>query len=65
MGFLRSEDMYLYKFVVTKDYAWRVVHDFGRIHAVHFLDMNKNDQVIKLTYTDMIKRCEETERRLT
>lgn len=64
MGILRSEDMYLYKFAVTKDNAWQVVEILGKINSSHIIDMNKKQQVYKLQYTDMIKRCEETERKL-
>ena len=64
MGLLRSEDMYLYKFVVSKDNAWQVINYLGKIQSAHFIDMNKNEQSYKLPYTDMIKRCEESERRL-
>ena len=39
--FLRSEDMHLYKLLVTKDAAYQAVRNFGKVAAVHFLDMNK------------------------
>jgi len=64
MGFIRSEDMYLYKFLLTKDAAYQAVRNFGKISAVHFLNMNKNEQTFKLPYTEMVKRCEETEKRI-
>ena len=64
MGILRSEDMYLYKFILTKDNVWEMIHTIGKIKSVHFIDMNKNESNFKLPYTDMIKRCEESERRL-
>lgn len=65
MGLLRSEDMFLYKFFVTKDNAWDVVNDLGRLSMVHFVDMNKNEQTFKLAYTEMIKRCEDCERKMS
>ncbi|CDW87677.1 v-type atpase 116kda subunit family protein [Stylonychia lemnae] len=64
MGILRSEDMFLFKFVVQKDNVWEIINNLGRTKSVHFIDMNRNEQSFKLPYTDMIKRCEETERRL-
>ena len=64
MGLLRSEDMYLYKFVISKDNAYHVVRSLGILNCVHFLNMNKNEQSFKLPYTHIIKRCEESERRL-
>lgn len=62
MGLSRSEDMYLYKFAITKDNIWEVITILGLIKGSHFLDMNKDEQVYKLPYTPMIKRCEESER---
>lgn len=64
MGFLRSEDMYLYKFVLPKDTAWQSIRALGYTNAAHFIDMNRHEQPYKLPYTDMVKRCEESERRL-
>ena len=64
MGFLRSDDMYLYKFVLPKDTAWQSIKALGNTNAVHIIDMNRNEQSYKLPYTDMVKRCEESERRL-
>lgn len=64
MGFIRSEDMQLYKFLITKDNAYQTIKNLGRANAVHFLNMNKNEQIFKLPYTDIIKRCEESERRI-
>ncbi len=60
MGIFRSEDMYLYKFVSSKDSAYRVIHNMGMTENVHFIDMTKNEQTFKLPYTLFVKRCEET-----
>ncbi len=64
MGFLRSEDMHLYKFLLTKDSAYATVRAFGLTASAHFLNMNKNEQTFKLPYTETIKRCEETDRKI-
>lgn len=64
MGILRSEDMYLYKFLISKDNVWEIIHNLGKIEGAHFIDMNRQETSFKLPYTDMIKRCEEAERRL-
>ena len=64
MGFLRSEDMYLFKFLVAKDNAYEAIRILGKANSSHFLNMNKNEQAFKLPYTDIIKRCEEAERRI-
>ena len=56
--------MYLYKFAITKDSVFQVITSLGLIEGTHFLDMNKDEQVYKLPYTGMVKRCEESERKL-
>ncbi len=56
--------MYLYKMVFTKDGAREAVGDIGKMNCMHFIDMNKDEQSWNLPYTLLIKRCEETERRL-
>jgi hypothetical protein len=65
MGFFRSEDMYLYKFLVSKDNSYQTIRTMGKINAMHFINLNKNEQAFKLTYVEMVKRCEESERHLT
>jgi hypothetical protein len=60
----RSEDMFLYKIVIAKDNSWEVMNELGRLNFLHFLDMNKDEQVFKLTYADTLRRVEETYRRI-
>jgi hypothetical protein len=62
MGIFRSEDMYLYKFVLSKDDAWDIINILGHINTCHIIDMNKNVQSFRLPYIEMIKRCELSER---
>lgn len=64
MGILRSEDMYLYKFVVSKDNAWDLFNILGHIECCHLIDMNKTVQSYKLPYIETVKRCEDIERKL-
>ena len=65
MGFIRSEEMHLFKFLVTKDAAYQTIKNFGKTSSVHFLNMNKYElQSFNLPYTDMIKRSDETTKRL-
>jgi len=56
--------MYLLKLAFPKDHAWEIVNDLGQESLLHFLDMNKEEQPFKLPYTEMIKRCEEVERKI-
>lgn len=34
------------------------------MEKVHFIDVNEEQEVFKLPYVDMIRRCEETEKRV-
>lgn len=63
--FLRSEDMYLYQFVMTKDNEYQVCHYLGQRNLAHFVDMNPLDKIFDLPYIGMTKRCEEAERRIS
>jgi hypothetical protein len=43
-----------------------VIEAIGQMDIAHFLDLNKNEgNSNKLPYTSQIKRCDETERRIT
>ena len=63
--FLRSEDMYLYQFVMSKDEEYKVSDYLGQRNIVHFIDLNPDEHHFKLSYINIIKRCEEAERRVT
>jgi len=56
--------MELFKLTTPKDDAWKVIEMLGNENLVQFLNMNLNVDVIKLLYTDRIKSCDETERRI-
>ena len=56
--------MYLYKYAISKDNAWEVLNLLGKTEIAHLIDMNKFKQSYELHYIEMIKRCEESQRRL-
>ena len=56
--------MHLYKVLFSKDEAAACLNRLGKLSAAHLLDANKDEQAFKLPYTEMIKRCEESQRRL-
>ena len=64
MGIYRSEIMRLYQLNVPKDDAWNVMNEFGDVGKAHFIDLNKEESPYNLPYTQKIKACEETERKL-
>ena len=60
----RSEPMQLYSISVSKDNAWEIFNVLGEINYLHFVDLNRKEQIFNRTYAGMIKRCEEAERRI-
>lgn len=64
MSIFRSEDMYLYKIVMGKDSEKAITHILGNRNIAQFVNMNAHEQVYNLPYMDLIKKCEETERKV-
>ena len=59
MSLFRSEDMFLYKLVFSKDHEYPILNLLGQKGLVHFIDLNSNEQVFLLPYMAQVKRCEE------
>ena len=64
-GIFRSEDMQLYKVVMSKDNEYKVASLLGQLGCAHFIDMNEAEQVFNQAYVDRVKHCEEADRKLT
>lgn len=64
MSIFRSEDMYLYKIVLVKDNEKAIANILGSRNIAHFINLNEHEQVFNLPYVDLIKRCDDAERRL-
>lgn len=56
MGLFRSEDMSLYEITIPKDNAWDIMNELGNLNCIHFMDLNKTEQVFNLEYAPLIKR---------
>lgn len=56
--------MKLYQLTVPKDDAQAVMNEFGDIGLAHFIDLNTEESPYNLPYTQQIKQCEDTERKL-
>jgi V-type H+-transporting ATPase subunit a len=65
MGLFRSEDMSLYEVSVPKDNAWDIMNTLGRLDAMHFIDLNTDEQPFNLTFVNWVKRCDDTLRRIS
>jgi len=51
--------MELYNIKMHKDDCWDVINDLGKLKQMHFVDLNKHEQVFNLQYGEMIKRCQD------
>lgn len=56
--------MSLYEITIPKDNSWDIMNELGNLNCIHFMDLNKHEQVFNLQYAPYIRRCEETERRI-
>lgn len=56
--------MELYRLTIQKDDAWKVAEMLGNLDVAHLVDLNKGEQPYSLPYSNRIKLCDETERRL-
>lgn len=64
MSIFRSEDMNLYEITLPKDHAWDIMDKLGTIGKMHFINLNRDEQVFNLIYEPYIKRCETTQRKI-
>jgi hypothetical protein len=50
---------------MPKDDAWYIMNEIAALqNGVHFVDLNKTEQVFSLPYASQIRRCDETLRRI-
>ena len=56
--------MMMYQVTIPKDDSWEIMNELGKLEVVHFVDLNKGEQVFNLPYQAQISRCEETQRRI-
>ena len=55
--------MNLLKLVMTKDQEYGIIDLIGQHELAHFVDVNEEKEVYKRPYTEMIRRCDEAERK--
>jgi vacuolar-type H+-ATPase subunit I/STV1 len=56
--------MEMYRLTIQKDDAWKVTEMLGNLDVAHLIDLNKGEQSFNLPYSNRIRLCDETERRL-
>jgi hypothetical protein len=52
----------LYEIVIPRDNDWEIMNELGHINFLHFVDLNKGEQLHHLKYYMFVKRAEEAER---
>lgn len=65
MGLFRSEDMSLYEISIPKDNAWDIMNTLGNLDALHFIDLNTQEQPFNLTFAGWVKRCDDALRKIS
>lgn len=47
--------MKLYSLIISKDYAWDIISNLGKLGWLQFIDINKDILIFNRNYTSMIK----------
>ncbi len=56
--------MNLLKLVMSKDQEYAIIDAIGQREMAHFIDINQDEEVYTLPYMEMLRRCEDAERRM-
>lgn len=64
MSIYRSEDMGLFILSIEKNFAWTVMDTLGRLSCLQFIEGNAKEQVYNKPYSTMLRRCDESVRRI-
>jgi V-type H+-transporting ATPase subunit a len=56
--------MGLFSITIEKDSAWEIISELGKLDCLHFLDLNRKEQIFLRTFANIIRRCDEAERRI-
>jgi vacuolar-type H+-ATPase subunit I/STV1 len=56
--------MSLISLFISKDYAWEIMNELGKINLLHFIDLSKKSQVYNKSFLNRIKQCDEAYRNI-
>jgi V-type H+-transporting ATPase subunit a len=59
MNLLRSEDIHLVKLAMTKNSAYDIMYNLGKLEALQIIDLNRGEQVYNLVFSKEVKQCHE------
>lgn len=48
--------------IIPKDNDWEIMNELGHINYLHFVDLNKGEQLHHLKYFNFVRRAEDTEK---
>lgn len=64
MSQFRSEDMTLLQVMLPHDTGYEITSKLLELDMVHYVDLNKNRMANELRFTELLKRAEETSRKI-
>ena len=64
MSQFRSEDMTLLQVMIPNDQGYEILSKLLELDMVHYVDLNKNVMPNKLPFTELLKRAEETNKKI-
>lgn len=64
MSQLRSETMQLFQIQIKRDQDWDTMHQLFQLDCLHFVDINAHIQPHQLLYADIVRRCDETYKKI-
>jgi len=64
MSQLRSEDMTLLQVMMPHDQGYETISKLLELEMVHYVDLNRNVMPNNLPFTGLLKRAEETSRKI-
>jgi hypothetical protein len=49
---------------VSRDCAWKSIFEIGKLNCLHFIDINRKEQIFTRPHALNIRKCEEATRKL-
>lgn len=59
MSLFRSRKMEFFRLTIPTEGAWEVLHKFGELSSVHFVDSDPGKPMMSRRFSNEIRRCDE------
>lgn len=57
--------MTLFQVTVPRDNDWSIIQEFLNLDFLHYIDVNAHKQPHQLLYTDLLRRIEDTNKKIS